>query len=55
MSEIVIRFACGHVQTFPPGQDAAPICPQCRETRVQSVSAPPPTFRGACAGPRKKE
>ena len=44
-----ITFACGHKMVIA-NTTSQPTC-ACGETRVQSISAPPPTFRGACSGP----
>lgn len=46
-----VRFACGHATTMWAANPSEPICPECGETRVTRIGAPPPRFRGACAGP----
>lgn len=48
---ISVRWACGHQGAVVPTVDAAPRCPQCGESRVQSVKARAPRFVGACTGP----
>ena len=46
MSEIQIRFRCGHREAFTRAdQMEAVACAQCGERRVAGVTAPPPTFR----------
>jgi hypothetical protein len=45
-----VRFACGHGLRMETGIEV-PECPQCGETRVARVSAPPPKFRGTVLGP----
>lgn len=45
-----IDFSCGHVVTVNPSIAEKPIC-ACGETRIQRVTAPPPSIRGVCAGP----
>lgn len=52
---ITLRFACGHQLQIAETNIAQPPCPQCGETRIQGVTARPPTFRGACSGPLVKE
>ena len=47
---ITIRFACGHGMTVAAGDLDVPIC-HCGEHRVSRVTAPAPTFIGACSGP----
>jgi len=47
--DLPVTFACGHQATV--SSEAPPVCPICRETRVQAVTAPAPVFRGACTGP----
>lgn len=48
---ITVTFACGHRREIPAEHEHAPVCLTCRETRVSSVTAPQPRFRGVCLGP----
>lgn len=48
---MTVRFACGHEQVVKADVKEPPQCQQCGERRVQRVTAPAPTFRGACSGP----
>jgi len=48
---MTITFACGHAVTVPREISEPPICPVCRESRVRTVDAPAPTFRGVATGP----
>lgn len=52
---ITVRFACGHEQSVPDSTEATPQCQTCGEHRIQRTTAPPPRFRGMCAGPLKKD
>lgn len=47
---IAIRFACGHRVQGDERMTQAQ-CPECGETRVSRVSAPPPRFSGLALGP----
>lgn len=48
---MTITFACGHKATVSREISDRPRCPQCAETRISHVDAPPPTFRGVATGP----
>jgi hypothetical protein len=50
---ILVRFACGHTIDVPPTVNERPECPCGAPGARQrvSVTATPPTFRGACGGP----
>jgi hypothetical protein len=43
-------MACGHLVMLPDGV-SIPQCPQCGESRVARIKAPPPRFRGVVLGP----
>lgn len=47
---IVATMACGH-RVILEGDIDVPACPACGESRVASVKAPPPKFRGTVLGP----
>lgn len=47
---VVVRMACGHELRMADGS-AVPTCPACAESRVASVKAPAPRFRGVVLGP----
>lgn len=46
---ITVTFTCGHTRTAT-GAEERLSCP-CGESRIASVDAPLPTFRGAVRGP----
>ena len=49
---MTITMRCGHPPIdLPRGTDKIPICPQCGERRVASVSNATPKFTGTCSGP----
>lgn len=48
---ITISFACGHREQREDVNQAEPQCAQCGETRVQTVKAAAPRFKGLCRGP----
>jgi hypothetical protein len=53
---MIVRFACGHRADVNPDAPGftTPQCPQCRETRVTVVDAPPPRITGIGSSPLKK-
>lgn len=50
---IQIRFACGHGTGVSSEAQDKPYCPECGETRIARVLAPPPKIRGLGTSPLK--